>query len=140
MKRVEVVERTQRDNLLLFLLFCEIVNVRKKNTYKTKISLTFSWWRPLSYRNQSTDLGSKSMDWFLYDAGLRHERVKTNIFWNLKTLGLPISNRLNIWKTMKLNVTWHIFGIIFYLFFFFFGSRSGTFFLSIEINFFQTNI
>ena len=26
---------------------------------------------PLSYRNQS-----RSMDWFLYDNGLRHERVK----------------------------------------------------------------
>ena len=30
--------------------------------------------RPLSYRNQ------KSMDWFLYDNGLRHERVK----WTMK--------------------------------------------------------
>ena len=29
----------------------------------------------LSYRNQSTDLQSKSMDWLLYDNGLRHERV-----------------------------------------------------------------
>ena len=38
--------------------------------------LTFSWRRPLSYRNQSSDLQSKSMDWFLYDNGLRHERVK----------------------------------------------------------------
>ena len=33
---------------------------------------------PLSYRNQSIDLQSKSMDWFLYDKGLLHERVKTN--------------------------------------------------------------
>ena len=32
--------------------------------------------RPLSYRNQSIDLQSKSMDWFLYDNGLRLERVK----------------------------------------------------------------
>ena len=31
---------------------------------------------PLSYRNQSTDLLRKSMGWFLYDNGLRHERVK----------------------------------------------------------------
>ena len=38
--------------------------------------LTLSWRGPLSYRNQSTDLQSKSMDWFLYDNGLRHERVK----------------------------------------------------------------
>ena len=32
---------------------------------------------PLSYRNQSIDLRSKSMDWFLYDNGLRHERVNS---------------------------------------------------------------
>ena len=41
-----------------------------------KLVLTLSWRRPLSYRNRSTDLRSKSMDWFLYDNGLRHERVK----------------------------------------------------------------
>ena len=40
------------------------------------IHLSLSWRRPLSYRNQSTDLLHKSMDWFLYDNGLRHERVK----------------------------------------------------------------
>ena len=38
--------------------------------------LTLSWRRPISYRNQSIDLLRKSMDWFLYDIGLRHERVK----------------------------------------------------------------
>ena len=37
--------------------------------------LTLSRRRPLSYRNQSTDFQSKSKDWFLYDNGLRHERV-----------------------------------------------------------------
>ena len=42
------------------------------------IHLTLSWRRPLSYRNQSIDLLHKSMDWFLYDNGLRHERV--NLF------------------------------------------------------------
>ena len=36
--------------------------------------LTLSWRRPLSYRNQPIDLQRKSMDWFLYDNGLRHER------------------------------------------------------------------
>ena len=41
-----------------------------------KNSLTLSWRSPLSYRNQSIDLYCKSMDWFLYDNGLRHERVK----------------------------------------------------------------
>ena len=30
----------------------------------------------LSYKNQSIDLQSKSMGWFLYDRDLRHERVK----------------------------------------------------------------
>ena len=39
-------------------------------------TLTLSWRRPLSYRNQSIDLIRKSMDWFLYDKGLRQERVK----------------------------------------------------------------
>ena len=38
--------------------------------------LTLSWRRLLSYRNQSIDLLRKSMDWFLYDNGLRQERVK----------------------------------------------------------------
>ena len=38
--------------------------------------LTLSWRKPLSYRIQSIYLRSKSMDWFLYDNGLRHERVK----------------------------------------------------------------
>ena len=45
--------------------------------YKSKLNtLTLSCWRPLSYRNQYNDLVRKSMDWFLYDNGLRHERVK----------------------------------------------------------------
>ena len=30
--------------------------------------------RPISYRNQSIDLQSKSADWFVYDNGLRRER------------------------------------------------------------------
>ena len=38
-------------------------------------SLTRSWRRPLSSRNQSIDLLCKSMDWFLYGNGLCHERV-----------------------------------------------------------------
>ena len=40
------------------------------------VNLTLSWRRPLSYRNQSIDLLCKSMECFLYDNGLRHERVK----------------------------------------------------------------
>ena len=45
----------------------------------SKSTLTLSLQRPLSYRNQSYDLRSKSMGWFLYDNGLRHERVKSKI-------------------------------------------------------------
>ena len=39
-----------------------------------KWPLTFSWWRSLSYKSQSSP-----MDWFLCDSDLRHERVKN---WN----------------------------------------------------------
>ena len=40
------------------------------------LTLTHSWRRSLSYRYQSIDLQSKSVDWFLYDRDLRHKRVK----------------------------------------------------------------
>ena len=39
-------------------------------------SLTLSWQKSLSDRNQSIDLQSKLMDWFLYDSDLHHERLK----------------------------------------------------------------
>ena len=42
------------------------------------LSLTLSWWRLLSDRNQSIDLHCKSMDWFLYDNNLCHERVNSD--------------------------------------------------------------
>ena len=41
----------------------------------------------LSYRNQLIDLKNKSIDWFLYDSELRHERVNMEhlqkVFLNL---------------------------------------------------------
>ena len=37
--------------------------------------LTLSWWRSLPYRNQSIDLQSELMDWFLCDRDLCHERI-----------------------------------------------------------------
>ena len=50
-----------------------------KHNYK--YILTLSWRRPLSYRIKSIDLLFKSMDCFLYDNSLRHERVKIiNLF------------------------------------------------------------
>ena len=48
-------------------------------TYEDKIKLLFltlSWRRFLSYRNQFSELLCKSMDWFLYDGDLCHEKVK----------------------------------------------------------------
>ena len=55
--------------------------------------LTLSWRRSLSYRNQSNGVLRNSMDWFLYDNGLRHERVKYHdlnlliMFWSLMSFG-----------------------------------------------------
>ena len=34
---------------------------------------------PIIHRNKSTDLLCKSVDWFLYDRYLRHERVKSQV-------------------------------------------------------------
>ena len=48
-------------------------------------NLTLSWRRLLSYRKQSIDYLRKSMDWFLYVNGFRHERAKLNtqfFFWS----------------------------------------------------------
>ena len=49
--------------------------------------LTLSWRRPLSYWNQSIDLQSRSMDWFLYGNGFRLERIKVSVYpWKMKIL------------------------------------------------------
>ena len=48
------------------------------------ISLTLSWRRCLSYRNQSIDLHDESMNWFLSDNDFRHERVKLQRKWTQK--------------------------------------------------------
>ena len=58
--------------------------------------LTLSWRRPLSYRIQSIDLLCKSMDWFLYDSGLRHERVKKS-YWHSKCFEDDESTEITIW-------------------------------------------
>ena len=56
----------------------------------TKLILTLSWRRPLSYRNQSMDLQSKSMDWFLYDNGLLYERVKWLSEWHFRKTTITV--------------------------------------------------
>ena len=40
-----------------------------------RICSTLTCWRSIPYRNQSMDLQSKSIDWFLYHRDLHHERV-----------------------------------------------------------------
>ena len=57
-----------------------VLQILQLHIHSTTTNLTLSWWRPLSYRNQSIDLQSKSMDWFLHDNDLRHERVKLITF------------------------------------------------------------
>ena len=58
-------------------------------------ALTLSWRKSLSYRNQSIDLQTKSMDWFLYNRNLRHERV--NPFY--ATLVSFYTSRNNVQET-----------------------------------------
>ena len=41
-----------------------------------RTGLTLSLRRSLSYKNQSLDLQSKSMDWSLYDSDHRHNRTR----------------------------------------------------------------
>ena len=57
--------KVRRNNVSLINFENERLNIM---IYRS--SLTLSWRRPLSYRNQTKP------DWFLYDNGLRHERVK----------------------------------------------------------------
>ena len=64
---------------LKVILFDFVFSQIHGKDYSKNMNITFinSFMREvLSYRNQSIDLLSKSMDRFLYDRGLRHERVK----------------------------------------------------------------
>ena len=56
-------------------------------------TLTLSWRGRYHYRNQSIDLQSKSINWFLYENGPRHEWVK------LIQMGMCVTQLLctNIW-------------------------------------------
>ena len=57
--------------------------------------LTLSWRRKISYRNQSIDLQSKSMDWFLYDIGIRSKRINI-IFPNSNATEADSNNENNV--------------------------------------------
>ena len=53
-----------------------VLHICRVPAYASAFTLTLSWQRLLSYRNQSIDLPSKSMYWFLYDRDLCHGRVR----------------------------------------------------------------
>ena len=77
---------------------------------------TLSWWRSISYRNQSIDLQNKSMDWFLYDRDLRHEKIKRQL-WNYKlnqTFQIRIIHCSNkyLWKNEKYVLQYIVFKTI----------------------------
>ena len=72
------VPRTESSHLLILLTIGFLRNFGQKTCFHTIFSLTLSRRRPISYRNQSIDLQSKSLDWFLYVIGLRRERVTQN--------------------------------------------------------------
>ena len=69
-----------------------------------KKSLTLSWRRPLSYGNQSFDLQTKSMDWFLYDNGLCLERVngKLHFFVQLRFVKMPVTFDFSAWNNIRI--------------------------------------
>ena len=71
-------KRAQNPFSTLIVNYRKIVQqIKLYHSKKEQIGyLTLSRRRPISYRNQSIDLQSKSIDWFLYDIGLRRERVK----------------------------------------------------------------
>ena len=69
----------------------------------SSLFLTVSWRRPLSYRNQSINLRNKSMDWFLYDDGLRHERVNHHQHYCVTYL------RCKIWFSIFPDITLWVF-------------------------------
>ena len=75
-------------------------------------TLSLSWRRPLSYRNQSINLRSKSMYWFLYDNGLHHERVKGIVgrgvwFPPLHIWSAPFWHRHIFWNFAKPPVNYY---------------------------------
>ena len=84
---LEKYETHYRTSIKYSLLFC-IAGLAF-----TGKDLTLSRWRSLSYRNQSIDLKTKSMDWFLYDKVLRHERVNM-----LLPISFMLSSQETIWS------------------------------------------
>ena len=73
---------------------------------QTTKPLTLSWRRPLSYRNQFIDLLCKSVDWLLYDNGLRHETV--NQLWALEISKIKATLRVDAWPCLFIKKTTNV--------------------------------
>ena len=56
----------------------------------------------VTIRNQSIDLLPKSMDWFLYDNGLRHERVNIRSEIWTRSLSKKIKVKMKLLETVSL--------------------------------------
>ena len=69
-KKTQIEKKTKKANYVL-----QHVRTDSRCMWMKSV-LNLSWRRSLLYRSQSIDLQNKSMDWFLYDKNLRHERVK----------------------------------------------------------------
>ena len=78
-----------------YMSYCKLTYVYDAVAF---YNLTLSWWRPLSYRNQSIDLRRKSMDWFLFDNGLHHGRVNCLISTMFMRAIWKQIARVSFWK------------------------------------------
>ena len=84
----ELIPTARQANMTRHKNSIPLFNVKYGYSKNDFFSLTLSWRRSLSYRNQSINLRSKSMDWSLYDNGFRHERVN---YLYLVSVDIPIS-------------------------------------------------
>ena len=77
---VTLLKKSLMENFIFCARLCNLSSnpetFHKASKHQQNI-LTLSRRRSLSYRNQCIDLLCKSLDWFLYDNGLRLERVKS---------------------------------------------------------------
>ena len=103
------------------LLVTRLVQIIIKSIVKIIYTLLIPCWyfksmdvvlRSLPYRNQSIDLQSRSMDWFLYDTDIRHKRVNIRseiLRWsvighsglrhNIRIRGLTVQIPLDAWSS-----------------------------------------
>ena len=88
---IDIYMRTSGRSFFLTNTYWVIPQLKRKAFPKQCNFLTLSRRTLLSYRNQSIDLLRKSMDWFLYDNGLRLQKVK--LLFNLAfTLTIKLNN------------------------------------------------